>query len=532
MTAATSPAAAPAGIDLARTALGIEFGSTRIKAVLIDASGTVLADGGFTWENELVDGVWTYSMDAVVAGLQAAYADLAHNFQTTYALPLTTLGAIGISGMMHGYIPLDADGELLTAFRTWRNTFTQESSRTLSQLFGLNIPQRWSISHLHHAITHGEEHVARIDHVTTLAGYVHYRLTGRHVLGVGEASGMFPIGPDGRSFDPTMIAAFDDAVEVPWKLVDILPEVALAGQEAGRLTPAGARLLDPTGTLRPGVPLCPPEGDAGTGMVATNSVRPRTGNVSAGTSAFAMIVLEQPLRSLVEQIDLVATPSGAPVAMAHSNNCTSDLNAWVEVFSQFADAIGAPIAKGPLFDILLGAAAQDDADPRDVLAYNFLSGEHLVGLGEGRPLVVRRPEGTLSLASLMRAHLFAAFASMAYGVKVLRQNADVPIDSMFAHGGIFKTPEIPQRVLAAAFDTPVSVGQAAAEGGAWGMALLAGYLLWADGDALDEYLAHRIFVDLEVTTITPMTEEVTTYASYLETFTAALPLEHTAAEVF
>ncbi|SDM48851.1 xylulokinase [Actinomyces ruminicola] len=523
---------ATADIDPTRAALGVEFGSTRIKAVLIDATGTVLADGGHTWDNELVDGVWTYSMDAVVTGLRAAYADLAHRYRERYGTPLTEVGAIGISGMMHGYLPLDTKGELLVPFRTWRNTFTQDSSHTLSELFGLNIPQRWSISHLHHAITHGEAHVTRIARLTTLAGFVHYRLTGRHVLGVGEASGVFPIGPDGCSFDADMLAAFDRLVEMPWRLSDILPEVAVAGQEAGQLTPEGAYLLDPTGTLRPGARLCPPEGDAGTGMVATNSVRPRTGNVSAGTSAFAMIVLDHPLRSLVEQIDLVATPSGAPVAMAHSNNCTSDLNAWVEVFSQFAEAIGHPVQRGPLFDVLLGAAAEGDMDDSGVLSYNYLSGEHLVGLAEGRPLVVRRPEGVLSLAGLMRAHLFAAFASMAYGVKILKQSEDVPIDSMFAHGGIFKTPEIPQRVLAAAFDTPVSVGQAATEGGAWGMALLAGFLLWSEGLPLEDYLDERIFADLAVTTIAPTPAEVAEYARYLDRFIAALPVERAAAEAF
>ena len=399
-----TPAAPPAAIapDPGRTALGIELGSTRIKAVLIDRSHAVIASGGFEWANELVDGVWTYAIDDVVAGLQAAYAELARDYRDRYCAVLTAVGAIGISGMMHGYLPLDADGELLTPFRTWRNTFTQESTAALSGLFGLNIPQRWSIAHLHHAIARGEEHVARIARITTLAGYVHHRLTGRHVLGAGEASGVFPIGPDGRSFDAEMIAAFDRRVDAPWSLADILPRVAVAGQDAGTLTADGALLLDPTGALRPGTPLCPPEGDAGTGMVATNSVRPRTGSVSAGTSAFAMIVLERPLRTMVEQIDLVATPSGAPVAMVHSNNCTSDLNAWVEVFGQFAAAIGAPVERGRLFEVLLGAAADagtpgtastDSTASPGVLAFNFLSGEHLVGLAEGRPLVMRRPEG-------------------------------------------------------------------------------------------------------------------------------------------
>ena len=393
MTPAATPA--PPGIDLTRTALGIEFGSTRIKAVLTDPSGAVLASGGHTWENSLVDGVWTYSIDEVETGLRAAYAALAKDLRAARGVELTTVGAIGVSGMMHGYLPLDDQGRPLTAFRTWRNTITAESSAALSALFGLNIPQRWSISHLHRAVTGSEEHVEGIARITTLAGYVHWRLIGRHVLGVGEASGVFPIGASGRSFDTDMIAAFDGAVTAPWSLADILPEVAVAGREAGRLTESGAALLDPTGALRPGIPLCPPEGDAGTGMVATDSVRPRTGNVSASTSAFAMIVLEAPLRSLIEEIDLVATPSGAPVAMAHANNCTSDLNAWVEVFSQFAEAIGAPVERGRLFDVLLGAAAQGDMDEAGVISHNFLSGDALVHLPAGRPLTMRRPGSAL-----------------------------------------------------------------------------------------------------------------------------------------
>ena len=536
-TAIPSAAAAP---DPGRTALGIELGSTRIKAVLIDRSHAVIASGGFEWANELVDGVWTYAIDDVVAGVRAAYAELARDYRDRYSAVLTDVGAIGVSGMMHGYLPLDADDVPLVPFRTWRNTFTQRSSAALSELLGLNIPQRWSVSHLHHAVTRGEEHVPRIARITTLAGYVHHRLTGRHVLGVGEASGVFPIGPDGRSFDAEMVAAFDRCVDAPWSLADLLPQVAVAGQDAGALTDDGARLLDPTGALRPGAPLCPPEGDAGTGMVATNSVRPRTGSVSAGTSAFAMVVLERPLRTLVEQVDLVATPSGAPVAMVHSNNCTSDLNAWVEVFGQFAAAIGAPVERGRLFEVLLGAAADAGApgpagSPGGVLAFNFLSGEHLVGLAEGRPLVLRRPEATLSLTTLMRAHLFAAFASMAHGLRVLRASAEVPIDSMFAHGGIFATPEIPQRVLAAAFGTPVSVGATASQGGAWGMALLAGYRAWAagpDGPALEDYLGDVVFCDAEVTTIAPAPEEVEEYSRYLAAFTRALPIQAAAAELF
>lgn len=516
-------------IDLTRTALGIELGSTRIKAVLVDESHTVIASGGHEWANELVDGVWTYSMDAVEHGLREAYAALAADLRRRTGTTLSTVGALGVSGMMHGYLPLGADGELLTPFRTWRNTFTQESSAALTRLLGLNIPQRWSVAHLHHALTHGEEHVERIARITTLAGYVHYRLTGRHVVGVGEASGMFPIGPGGDAFDAQMLSAFDASVQAPWSLADILPEVAVAGQAAGTLSQEGALLLDPTGTLQPGIPLCPPEGDAGTGMVATGAVAPRTGNVSAGTSAFAMVVLDAPLRSLHEEVDLVATPAGAPVVMVHSNNCTSDLNAWVALFSEFAEAIGHPVPRDELFNLLLGAAGEH-AHPEGLLAYNFLSGEHLLDLAEGRPMLLRRPEADLTLGGLFRAHLLAAFASMSHGLTVLRRTESVPIDSMVAHGGIFRTPEVPQRVLAAAFDTPVSVGAAASEGGAWGMALLASFAAWGAGRSLEEYL-DGVFADVEMVTVVPTEAEVAEYDRYLEGFVRALPLERNAAEL-
>ncbi|WP_172120878.1 xylulokinase [Actinomyces faecalis] len=529
---ATTSTVSSSSVDLSRTALGIELGSTRIKAVLIDPAGTVLASGAHDWQSSLVEGVWTYSLEEIVTGLQSAYADLAKDLERTHGLPLTTTGAIGVSGMMHGYVPLDADGHLLTAFRTWRNTITADSAATLSDLFGLNIPQRWTVSHLHRAVTTGEEHVTRIDKVTTLAGYIHWRLTGHHVLGVGEASGVFPIAPDGTSFDPTMLTAFDQAVTVPWSLAHVLPAVALAGQDAGTLTPDGAALLDPTGTLQPGVPLCPPEGDAGTGMVATGALRPRTGNVSAGTSAFAMIVLDKPLRTLIPEIDLVATPTGHPVAMAHANNCTSDLNAWVEVFSQFATALGHPVDRGPLFDLLLTAADTTTMDQAGTMSYNFLSGDALVGLNEGRPLTMRRPDATFGLAGLMRSHLFALFASMAHGVQILRRTTDISIDTMHAHGGIFKTPRIPQQVLAAAFDTPVTVSTTASEGGAWGMALLAGYSQWATDTPLEDWIDTITSTDDQALTLQATPEQVTEYQHYLDHFVNGLPLQKTAVEVF
>lgn len=526
-------------VDLDSAALGIELGSTRIKAVLTDVAGGVLATGGHTWENALVDGVWTYSVDDVEAGLRAAFADLAASFRSATGQALTHVGAMGVSAMMHGYLALGTDGELLAPFRTWRNTFTQESAARLSGLLGLNIPQRWSVSHLHHAVAGGEEHVTRIVRLTTLAGYVHLRLTGQHVLGVGDASGMFPIGADGASFDAGMLATADaelaeqagrHGLTLPWRLADILPRVAVAGQDAGTLTADGAALLDPTGTFQPGALMAPPEGDAGTGMVATGSVTPRTGNVSAGTSAFAMVVLSKPLRSLIEQIDLVATPDGAPVAMAHSNNCTSDLNAWVAMLTQLAQAVGADVPRGRMFDLLLERAGSARLDG-GLVSYGFLSGEHPVDVAQGRPMLVRRPEAGLDLGQLMRAHMFSAFASMAYGLRVLRRSEDVPIDSMFAHGGIFKTPVVPQRLLAAAFDTPISVGAEASEGGAWGMALLAGYRLHGAGTSLGEYLADGPFAHAQVTTLAPQPDEVAEFERYLDAFVAALPLERQAADL-
>ncbi|VEG27816.1 xylulokinase [Actinomyces howellii] len=519
-----------APLDPASTVLGIELGSTRIKAVLIDGECAVVATGGFEWTNELVDGVWSYSMEAVRDGLREAVADLAADLERRGGGTLATVAALGVSGMMHGYLPLDAEGGLLTPFRTWRNTFTQDSAAELTRLLGLNIPQRWSVAHLHHAVTRGEEHVARIARLTTLSGYVHHLLTGRHVLGVGEAAGMFPIGADNRSFDPELLRAFDEAVEAPWSLADILPQVAVAGEDAGVLTAEGAALLDPSGALRPGIPLCPPEGDAGTGMVATGAVAPRTGNVSLGTSAFAMVVLEEPIRSLHEEVDLVATPAGAPVVMAHSNNCTSDLNAWVSLFSELAAAVGSQVDRDALFEVLLGAAADGETGPGGVLAYNFVSGEHLFSLPEGRPMLVRRPEGGLTLANLMRAHLFAAFASMSHGLKVLRRTESVPIDSMVAHGGLLRTPEVPQRVLAAAFAAPVSVGASASQGGAWGMALLAAFMLRGGDRSLEDYL-EEVFEDVEVSTVTPDPEEVAEYDRYLEAFERALPLERAATDL-
>lgn len=519
-------------LDLARTALGIELGSTRIKAVLIDPAGTVLARGTHDWASSLVHGVWTYSVEEVVTGLQSAYAALASDLERTHGLVLTTTGAIGVSGMMHGYIALDAHGRLLVPFRTWRNTITASSSATLSRLFGLNIPQRWTVSHLHHAIAASEPHVPQISKVTTLAGYVHWRLTGRHVLGVGEASGVLPIGADHRSFDTDMLTAFDQTVRLPWHLADVLPEIALAGQDAGTLTPDGAALLDPTGALQPGVPLCPPEGDAGTGMVATAALRPRTASVSAGTSAFAMIVLDKPLRTLIPEIDLVATPTGHPVAMAHANNCTCDLNAWVEVFSQFATALGHPVERGTLFDILLAAAETTTMDQAGTMSYNFLSGDALVGLTEGRPLTLRRPEADFGLAGLMRSHLFALFASMAHGVQVLRRSTSLTIDSVHAHGGIFTTPRVAQQVLSAAFDTPVTVSTTASEGGAWGMALLAGYTRWGHGTTLEDWVDDVVSADEQAVTLRAAPEQVAEYQRYLQRFIAGLPLQKAAVEAF
>lgn len=517
-----------------KTALGIELGSTRIKAVLIAETHDPIASGSHEWENRYENGIWTYSLDDVWAGLQHAFRNLCADVQAKHGVPLQNVGAMGFSAMMHGYMAFDKDGRQLVPFRTWRNTSTGPAAGQLSKLFQFNIPQRWSIAHLYQAILNGESHIQQIHYLTTLAGYVHWQLTGQKVLGVGEASGMFPIDSQGNDYDQGMMALFNErlaAKNLPWKLEDILPKVLLAGETAGELTPAGAKLLDPTGELRAGIPLCPPEGDAGTGMVATNSIAPRTGNVSAGTSVFAMIVLEKSLSKLYPEVDMVTTPTGKPVAMVHSNNCTSDLNDWVEIFRQFTQALGLELSQPQLFEMLYRQALEADADAGGLLAYNYLSGEHITRLEAGRPLFTRAPESRFTLPNFMRVHLFSALGALKIGTDILFEQEKVQLNQLLGHGGFFKTPEVGQRMMAAAMNVPVSVMETAGEGGPWGMALLASYMLHRNtSQTLDTYLTEDVFSGEKSTTISPDPVDVAGFAAFMERYKNGLVIERAAVE--
>ena len=521
-------------IRAGKTSLGIEFGSTRIKAVLIDDTYTTIAAGDYGWASHLEDGLWSYSQEEIWTGLQTAYAALAEDVENAYGEKLTRVGRIGFSAMMHGYLAFGKDGELLVPFRTWQNTNTSEAHEKLSELFQYNIPERWSIAHLYQAVLNNEEHIGKVDFFTTLAGYVHWKLTGKKVLGVGDASGIFPIDPTTHTYETEFIEKFNAIPEVaaqPWKLADLLPEPLVAGTPAGTLTEEGAKLLDPTGTLQPGITFAPPEGDAGTGMVATNSVRVRTGNVSAGTSIFAMVVLERKLERLHSEVDLVTTPAGDLAGMSHANNFTSDLNAWVGLFGQFAAAIGTPVDAGTLYGTLFRAAIADDVDSNcgGLINYPFRSGEFLAGLPEGRPLFARGPEARMSLGNFMRAQLFSAFSPVKIGMDVMTKDEGVAVDSLVGHGGIFTTPKVAQKILAAAFDTPIKVMSTAAEGGAWGMAVLADYLWHAD-QPLDEFLDARVFADAASTTENPDEGDVAGFEEFFDRFRKGLPIEHVAIE--
>lgn len=521
-----------AAIEQGRTSLGIELGSTRIKACLIGPDHAPVASGGHAWENQLVDRTWTYPLDAVWTGLQAAVAELHADVERQYGVRLTSVGALGVSAMMHGYLAFDASGELLVPFRTWRNTSTGPAAAALTELFGYNVPLRWSVAHLYQAVLDAEPHVPQIASLTTLAGYVHRRLTGEHVLGVGDASGMFPVDPATRDYDATMVGAFDALVadrHPGMRVTDLLPRVLLAGQEAGRLTPEGAALLDPTGTLAAGAPVCPPEGDAGTGMVATNAVAPRTGNVSVGTSIFAMVVLERALARVHHEIDLVTTPAGDLVAMVHCNNGASELGVWAEVFGQFATALGHPAGQDEVFAALLGSALDGEADGGGLLAYNYLAGEPVTGLDEGRPLVVRTPDSRLTLANFVRTQVYGAFGTLSLGMQVLADEG-VELDALFAHGGLFRTAGVAQRLLAAAVGAPVAVGTTAGEGGAWGIAVLAAYLGHADGQDLGTYLGTQVFAGADVVVAEPDPADVAGYATFLERYRAGLAVERAATE--
>ena len=520
-------------ISAGEAILGIEFGSTRIKGVLIDGKGTPIASGGHEWENRLENGVWTYSLDDVWEGLRDCYRDLQEDVRKKYQVELTSFKAIGISAMMHGYLAFDRDGKQLAQFRTWRNTITQEASEKLTKLFGFHIPQRWSIAHLYQAILNKEAHVPQVAYITTLSGYVHRMLTGEKVLGIGDASGMFPIDSAINDYNQKMLDQFDELTAgcgFDWKIRDILPACLAAGDSAGTLTEEGARLLDPSGTLKAGAPMCPPEGDAGTGMVATNSVAKRTGNVSAGTSIFSMIVLDEELTNQYDEIDMVTTPSGAPVAMVHCNNGTSDLNAWVSLFGEFAEAAGFRIDASRLYHILYHKALEGDADCGGILTYGFVSGEHNVGMEEGRQIVARRPDQTFNLANFMRANLLTSFGVLGIGNEILAREK-VKIDRITGHGGLFKTPVVGQRLLAACMNAPVSVMETAGEGGAWGIALLAAYLAnKKDSQTLASYLEDDIFAGNAGTSIEPDPEDVEGFRKFMENYKKGLPIVRAAIE--
>lgn len=515
--------------------LGIEFGSTRIKAVLIDRYGTPIVSGSHDWENRLENGFWTYSLNDIWAGLQDCYCDLQGEYRQKFGEPLIKVGGIGFSAMMHGYMAFDENNRLLVPFRTWRNTTTGPAAEKLSELFNFNIPQRWSIAHLYQAILNQEPYVKEIRYFTTLAGYIHWQLTGKKVLGIGDASGMFPIDSVENDFDARMLKQFDQLVGqkgYPWKLKELLPEVLLAGAEAGVLTPEGAKLLDPSGQLQAGIPICPPEGDAGTGMVATNSVAERTCNVSAGTSVFAMVVLEKALEKQHPEIDMVTTPTGKPVAMVHANTCTSDLNSWVNLFDEVAKTFGNEIEPSKLYETLFNKAMEGDADCGGLLAYNLFSGEPVVHLDSGTPLFVRTPESHFTLANFMRAQLFSAVATLKIGMDLLLEDEKVKLDQILGHGGFFKTKGVGQRIMAAAINVPVSVMETAGEGGPWGMALLSSYQVnGKQGQSLESYLSEQIFTNAKCLTEKPAPEDVTGFNEYMIHYKLGLSVESEAGKI-
>jgi len=520
-------------IESGKAILGIEFGSTRIKAVLIDENYKPIAQGSHTWENQLVDGLWTYSTEAIWYGLQDCYAQLRKNVLEQYEVEIETLAAIGISAMMHGYMAFKGN-DILVPFRTWRNTNTGKAAAELSKLFNYNIPLRWSISHLYEAILDNEEHVKDIEFLTTLAGYIHWQITGQKVLGVGDASGMIPVDPKTKTYDATMVEKFDKLIEprgFSWKLLDILPKSLNAGENAGFLTPEGANRLDVSGHLKPGIPVCPPEGDAGTGMVATNAVKQRTGNVSAGTSSFSMIVLEKELSKPYEMIDMVTTPDGSLVAMVHCNNCTSDINAWVKIFKEFQELMGMPVDMNQLYTNLFNIATKGDADCGGILSYNYVSGEPVTGLADGRPLFVRSANDKFSLANFMRAHLYGAIGVLKIGNDILLKEEKVKVDRITGHGGYFTTKGVGQKMLAAALNSPISVMETAGEGGAWGIALLAAYAVSKNKElSLADYLDQVVFAGNEGEEIKPTPEDVAGFNAYIENYKAGLAIEQAAVD--
>jgi len=521
-------------IQQGKAILGIEFGSTRIKAVLIDEENNPIAQGSHTWENQLVDGLWTYSTEAIWYGLQDCYADLRKNVMKEYDTEIEILRSIGVSAMMHGYMAFNDKNEILVPFRTWRNTNTGKAAKALSELFVYNIPLRWSISHLYEAILDNEEHVKDIKFQTTLAGYIHWQLTGQKVLGIGDASGMIPVDPDTKTYNATMVEKFNKLIEpkgFEWTLLDIFPKVLVAGENAGFLTPEGAKKLDISGHLKAGIPLCPPEGDAGTGMAATNAVKQRTGNVSAGTSSFSMIVLEKDLSKPYEPIDIVTTPDGSLVAMVHCNNCTSDINAWVGLFKEYQELLGVPVDMNELYGKLFNKALEGNADCGGLMAYNYVSGEPVTGLSDGRPLFVRSANDKFNLANFMRAQLYGAIGVLKIGNDILLKEENVKVDRITGHGGYFKTKGVGQRMLAAALNSPISVMETAGEGGAWGIALLASYLVNKEaGQTLADFLDKKVFAGEAGVEMEPTAEEVAGFNAYIENYKAGLAIEKCAVE--
>ena len=521
-------------IQQGKAILGIEFGSTRIKAVLIDGENKPIAQGSHAWENQLVDGLWTYSIDAIWNGLQDCYADLRKDVQKQYGVEIENLAAIGISAMMHGYMAFNDKNEILVPFRTWRNTNTGKAAAELSKLFNYNIPLRWSISHLYQCILDGDKHVSDIKFQTTLAGYIHWQLTGEKVLGVGDASGMIPVDPQTKTYNAKMVEKFDQLIapkKLGWKLLDIFPRVLVAGENAGSLTAEGAKRLDPSGHLKAGIPFCPPEGDAGTGMAATNAVKQRTGNVSAGTSSFSMIVLEKDLSKPYEAIDMVTTPDGSLVAMVHCNNCTSDLNAWVNLFKESLELMGQKVDMDELYGRLYNNALTGDADCGGLLAYNYISGEPVTGLAEGRPMFVRSANDKFNLANFMRVHLYGSIGVLKIGNDILLKEEKIKIDRITGHGGLFRTKGVGQRVLAAALNSPISVMETAGEGGAWGIALLASFVVNNDKKQnLADWLDAKVFAGNTGTEIAPTPADVEGFNKYIEAYKAGLAIEKAAVE--
>lgn len=520
-------------INLSETVMGIELGSTRIKACLINKDHKPVASGAYQWENQLVNGIWTYSLEQVKLGLQSCFSSLKDNVLKEYGIELTTVGAIGISGMMHGYLPFDADGNQLTEFRTWRNTICAEAAESLTSLFNVNLPQRWSAAHLYQAVLNGEEHVNSIDFLTTLSGYIHWKLTGEKKLGICDASGMFPIDSISMDYDSIMLDKFQSLIESKGFnlcLKDILPKVIKAGDCAGYLSAEGALFIDPTGTLQPGIPCAPPEGDAGTGMVATNAVKVRTGNISAGTSAFAMIVVDHS-PGCHKELDMVTTPAGLPVAMVHCNNCSSDINAWVELFSEFACALGTSIEKKELFTLLFNLALSGEKDCGNLLSFNYISGESITNVDSGRPIFIRGQNSRFSLANFMRAHLYSSIATLKIGMDIITAEENLQIEKLYAHGGLFNTPVVVQSILSAAVASPVSVMDTAGEGGPYGMALLAAYMIWQEEhESLEDYLEEKVFSETKSSTIMATPAEIAGFNTFTENYKRALCLEKLAIE--